>query len=133
MNDDHGKEMLDENTNSCQGLNSLTYEFSTLDKVATGEKSIKSSLCSLKLRNANCFILSKIYINSITNKFDLLFSLVSNNIDVLLISETKIDNTFPVSQFCVPGYSVPFRLARTGNGGGIMLYVTEHIPCRMLS
>ena len=59
--------------------------------------------------------------------------MVSNNIDVLLISGTKIDNTFPVSQFCVPGYSVPFRLDRTGNGGGIMLYVKEHIPCRMLS
>ena len=27
-----------------------------------------------------------------------------------LISETKVDNAFPVSQFCLPGYSVPFRL-----------------------
>ena len=36
-----------------------------------------------------------------------------------LISETKVDNTFSVSQFCVPGYSVPFRLDRTGKGGGI--------------
>ena len=58
--------------------------------------------------------------------------MVSNNIGVLLISETKIDNTFPVSQFCVPGYSVPFRLDRTENGGGIMLCVKEHIPCRIL-
>ena len=52
---------------------------------------------------------------------------------MLLISETKIDNTFPWSQFCVPGYSVPFRLDRTGNGGGIILYVKEYIPCRMLN
>ena len=36
-----------------------------------------------------------------------------------LISETKVDNTFPVSQFCVPGYSAPFRLYRTENGGSI--------------
>ena len=43
-----------------------------------------------------------------------------------LISETKVDNAFPVSQFCVPGYSVPFRLDRTEKGGGIW-------PCRMLS
>ena len=43
-----------------------------------------------------------------------------------LISETKIDKTFSVSQFCVPGYSVPFRLDRTGKGGGIW-------PCVMLS
>ena len=36
-----------------------------------------------------------------------------------LISETKVVNTVPVSQFCVPGYSVPFRLDRTGKGEGI--------------
>ena len=63
----------------------------------------------------------QININSIKNKFELLFSFkVSNNIHVLLTLETKIDNTFAVSQFCVPEYSVPFRLDRTGNGGGIM-------------
>ena len=43
-----------------------------------------------------------------------------------LISETKVDNAFPVSQFCVPGHSVPFRLDRTEKGGGIW-------PCRTLS
>ena len=52
---------------------------------------------------------------------------------MLLISGAKIDNTFPVSQFCVPGYSVPFRLDLTGKGGGVMLYVKEHLSCRMLS
>ena len=36
-----------------------------------------------------------------------------------LISETKVVNAFPVSQFCVPGYSAPFRLDRTEKGGGI--------------
>ena len=133
MNDEHDKEMLDENTNNFQGQESLTCEFSTLDEVAKGEEEVKSSLCNIKLRNLNCLIFSQININSIRNKFELLFSLVSNNIDVLLISETKIDNTFPVSQFCVPGYSATFRLDRTGNGGDIMLYVKEHISCRMLS
>ena len=69
----------------------------------------------------NRLLFGQININSIRKKFELLFSLVSNNIDVLLISETKIKNKFPVSQFCVHGYSVPFRLDRTWNEGGIML------------
>ena len=133
MNDEHDKEILDENTSNFQGQKSLTYEFSTLDETVKEEEGVKSSLCNLKLRNLNRLIFGQININSIRNKFELLFSLVSNNIDVLLISETKIDNTFPVSQFCVPGYSVPFRLDRIGNGGGIMLCVKEHISCRMLS
>ena len=80
----------------------------------------------------NRLIHGQINIDSIRNRFELLLSLVWNNIDLLRISETKFGNTFPVSQFCVPGYSVPFWLDRTGNRGGIMLYIKEHIPCRML-
>ena len=34
MNDDHDKEMLDENSNNFQGQKSLTYKFSTLNEVA---------------------------------------------------------------------------------------------------
>ena len=113
INDDHDKEILDENPYNFQGQKSISYEFSTLDKVATEEEDVKSSLCSLKLRNVNRLIFSQININSIRNNFKQLFSLVSNNLDVLLISETKNDNTFPVSYFCVLGYSVPFRLERT--------------------
>ena len=127
MNDVHDKEMLDENTSNFLSQKSPTYEFSTLDETVKEEEGVKSSL------NLNRLIFGQININSIRNTFELLFSLVSNNIDVLLISETKIDNTFPVSQFYVPGYSVPYRLDRTENGGGIMLYVKKHIPCRILS
>ena len=94
-----------------------------LDETVKEEEGVKSSLCNLKLRNLNRLIFGQININSIRNKFELLFSLVLNNIDVLLISETKIDNTFPVSQFCVPGYSVPFRLDRQE---------TEEVLCYML-
>ena len=82
--------MLDEHTNNFQRQNILTYEFSNLDKVAT-EEDVKSSLCSLKLRNVDRLIFGQININSIRNKSELLFSLVSNNIDVLIISETKMD------------------------------------------
>ena len=102
VNDDYNKEIMHENTNNFQSQKNLSYEFSALDKAATEE-----SLGSLKLRNVNRLIFVQININSIRNKFELLFSLVSNNIDVLLISEMKIDNTFPVSQFSVPGYSIP--------------------------
>ena len=75
----------------------------------------------------NRLSVGQINITSIRNKFELLFSLVSNNIVVLLTSETKIDNAFHVSKFCVPRYSVQFRFDRTGNRGGVMLYVKEHI------
>ena len=56
MNDDHDKEMLNENTNNFQGQKSLTYVFSTIDKVAKEGEDVKSSLCNLKLRNLNRLI-----------------------------------------------------------------------------
>ena len=80
-----------------KGQKSLTYEFSNLDKVPTEQEDVKPSLCSFKLRNMNPLIFGQININSIRNKFPLLFSLVSSNVDVLLISETKNDNKFPTS------------------------------------
>ena len=132
INDDHEKEMLNENTTNFQSQKSLTYKFSSLDQITTEEEDVKSSLRSLKLRNVNRLIFGQINISSIRKNFKLLFSLVSNNIDVLLISKTKIDNTFLVSRFCAPGYSAPFRFHHTGNGRDILLYVKKHIPCRTL-
>ena len=45
------------------------------------------------------------------------------NIDILMVSETKLDNSFPVSQFLIDGYTPPFRLDLDNNGRGIMLFV----------
>ena len=39
-------------------------------------------------------------------------------LDFVIITETKLDNTFPVSQFHIDGYFKPCRLHRNRNGGG---------------
>ena len=49
-----------------------------------------------------------------------------------MISETKTDNSFPISQFTMTGYSIPFRLDRTSHRGGILLFVREDIPCKII-
>ena len=69
----------------------------------------------------------------IRNKFDLLAEQVAGNIDVLMISETKIDESFPVGNLLLPGFSVPYRSDRDSKGGGILLYVREDIPSNLLS
>ena len=58
---------------------------------------------------------------------------VSGNIDILIVSEAKLDNSFPVSQFLIDGYTSPFRLDRRNNGGGITLFVRDDISCKLLS
>ena len=61
------------------------------------------------------------WINSIRNKFESLVRFVSNNLDILKVSEKKIDDTFPESQFLIEGFSKPFRLDRTAKGGRISI------------
>ena len=50
-----------------------------------------------------------------------------------MISETKLDNSFPEGQFLIPGYSSPYHFDRNCGRGGIMLYVREDIPSKLLS
>ena len=86
------------------------------------------------LRNQNLFrvIIGHININSIRNKFEPLVSFINNNLDIFMISETKIDGTFLDSQFLKEGFSVPYRLDRTAKGGGILLYIREDIPSKRI-
>ena len=66
------------------------------------------------------------------NKFSSIAELIKDNIGVLLISETKIDSSFPSEKFAIDNYKI-FRRDRNCFGGGFMFYVNENIPCRELS
>lgn len=39
------------------------------------------------------------------------------NADILMISEIKIDNTFPIGNFLIDRFSTSFRSSRDVNGG----------------
>ena len=52
---------------------------------------------------------------------------IASNIDVLMISETKIDKSFPISQFLIDGFFSSYRLDRNTNGGGILVYFKNNI------
>ena len=58
-----------------------------------------SVLKSIFSDNLNKLILAHLNIISIRNKFELLSSQVKGNIDLLKISETKIDDSFHVGEF----------------------------------
>ena len=91
-----------------------------------------SNLHRVGIENTSGIIFGQININSIRKKFDLLLNFIKNEIDIFMISETKIDNSFPISQFTMTGCSIPFRLNRTSRGSGILLFVREDIPCKII-
>ena len=78
-------------------------------------------------------ILGHININSIPNKIGLLGDMIKDKIDILLISETKIDSSFPKEQFRLNGYSDPYRLDRSTDGGGLLLYFQNDITTKRLT
>ena len=88
-------------------------------------------LNNLRRRSIGHLILAHININSIRYKFDQLVYGVKGKVDVLMITETKLDDSFPTMQFNIEGYHT-FRLDRNEYGGGILLYVRDDIPSKFI-
>ena len=65
-------------------------------------------LRALLKKNLNKLIIAHLNINSLRNKLEFLKEQIQNNIDILMISETKIDASFRIGQFLLNGDSTPF-------------------------
>ena len=89
-------------------------------------------LKSMRWENTNKLVFAHIKINSLRNKFEFSVDQVKGNIDILMISETKIDDSSLFGNFLKGGFSKPYRLDRDSLGGGILLYIREDIPSNLL-
>ena len=74
-------------------------------------------LHKIRIRNINKLIIGSLNINSLANKIEQLKLIIKNNLDVLIIVETKLDDTFSTEEFLIEGFCAPFRLDRNRNGG----------------
>ena len=83
---------------------------------------------NLRLKNVNKTIKGQVNVNYVLSKFNQLKELVLKDVDILVIYETKLDETFPSSQFHMNGFSLPYRLDRNCHGGGVMIFVRKDIP-----
>ena len=81
-------------------------------------------------------LISYLNVNSIRNKIHDIRNLTTQILPTILaISETKIDHSFPNAQFFIEGYQNPidYRKDRTKNGGGLMTFIKNGIPCKRIS
>ena len=90
-------------------------------------KSIKS--CKVKHPKTSFF--RHLNLSSIRDKFVFIQELIKRTFDIFLISETKIDDSFPNAQFIIVGYK-SFRKDRDAFGGGLPFYLNEKLNCRSL-
>lgn len=61
-----------------------------------------------------------------------LWNCLNNDVDVLLISETKIDSSLLTARFYIQGNLIPYGLDRTINSGVIFLYIRDDLPSTLL-
>ena len=108
-----------ENKHERESDSDINEECANLDD----DTDIFNQMKKYRLKNANKVILATLNINTIANKFTALKEIVSNHIDILIIEETKLDETFPKGSFEIPGFKEPFRKNRNIHGGGVMFFV----------
>ena len=70
---------------------------------------LTNNLHQVRISYPSRIIFGQINKNSIRNKLEQLIYIATNEIDILMVSETKLDDTFSISQFLMQGYSIPFR------------------------
>ena len=73
------------------------------------------------MHNSKSIIVGHLNVNLTRNKFILAESIVKA-FDLFLISESKLDSTFPTNQFHIFGFKV-FSRDRNRFGGGLISYI----------
>ena len=53
-------------------------------------------------------------------------------IDILILTEIKLDDTFPTVQLLLSGFSKPCRLGRNRNRENVLIYICENIQSKLL-
>ena len=90
-------------------------------------------LNELRVKNVNRLVICHLNINSLSNKFDQLKLIIKNKVDILVITETKLDSSFPYLQFIIDSFRQPYCLDRNKHGGGVMIFVSGDIPSKLVS
>ena len=89
-----------------------------------------------RLKHRKNLLIGYLNINSLRNKItDLRVIMKTLSLNYLILSETKIDESFPTSQFNIEGYEIRARRDRDkfgGGGGGLIEFVLRGIICKRL-
>ena len=121
------------NDESLSDLASNISDLSYLSDLDDECQSINFDLSNGSPINVNNFNIAHYNINSITADYrlDQLSDICNTlNLSVLVITESKIDETIPTSLITIPGYHEPVRRDRCvngRNGGGVLIYIADYL------
>ena len=78
-------------------------------------KDVSAILKHIRIQNTNNVIIAHLNINSIAPKLDAINTIITDNIDIMIFGETKLDDSYTTAQLLIPGFRKPFRLGRNAN------------------
>ena len=84
-----------------------------------------------RLNHPKNVIIEHLNISSIRNKFLGFKDIVLKETDICSLSENEIDDSFPNAQIFAEGYRM-FRKDKNKNGGGLILYINETVPAKLM-
>ena len=94
----------------------------------TSAKIVSNAISACKgIRGTNVSRLLHGHLNIITlrNKFSFLCEQMKGYIDIFMLSESKLEDSVPLSQFLIDGFHAPFIFGCDRNRGEIMLIISE--------
>ena len=120
---------MDSNREKLPKVNNITLTSNVtplinLSVINPGNLSNESFGSVLKFHRSNLLkklIVYHININSVRNKFEILKSMLSEVLDILIIIETKLVDSFPGQKFHTEDFNMPFRLDLDRYRGGFLL------------
>ena len=121
------------NDDSLSDISSECSDLSYISDLEDECKSVNYNLSNGSPIDTNYFNIVHYNINSITaeGRLDQLSDICATlNLDVLIITESKLDQTIPSNLITIPGYHEPIRRDRNvngRNGGGVLIYISEHL------
>ena len=121
------------NDDSFSDFSSVCSDQSYISDLEDECKSFNYDLSNGSPIDINNFNIVHFNINSITaeGRLDQLSDICKIlNLDVLIITESKLDETIPINLITIPGYYEPIRRDRYingRNGGGVLMYIADHL------
>ena len=83
--------------------------------------------------SANKLIVGHLNIDSIRNKFELFDDVINRNLDIVLLLETKLNDSFPSAVINFKRYGVSYRFDRNSKDGGLLFFIREDIFSKFLT
>ena len=106
--------------------------FSCVDeKTQNKTENAMNILKRIRKKHMDNVLLGHLNINALANKFDALKLIIGGFLDIMVLVETKLNNSFTDLQLKIEGYKA-YRLDRNEIGGGVLIYVRKEIPCKQL-